>query len=108
VEIEESVRGMDTFLSSRLPSCQSESHGTAYHARRPEAGVSRSHHGRHAYYGYARQDRKVTPRAPYPQLVADLMEVAGASRILAMDLPCGSDSGLLRHTVDTVRVARPA
>ena len=39
------------------------------------------------YYGYARQDRKVKPRAPISaKLVADLITVAGASRVVSMDL----------------------
>jgi ribose-phosphate pyrophosphokinase len=53
------------------------------------------------YYGYARQDRKVTPRAPISaKLVADLMEVAGASRILAMDLHVGQIQGFFDIPVD--------
>lgn len=39
------------------------------------------------YYGYARQDRKDKPRVPISaKLVADLLQVAGANRILALDL----------------------
>jgi len=39
------------------------------------------------YFGYARQDKKDEPRVPITaKLVADLITVAGANRILAMDL----------------------
>jgi len=39
------------------------------------------------YYGYARQDRKVLPRAPISaKLVADLITTAGTSRVLTVDL----------------------
>jgi ribose-phosphate pyrophosphokinase len=53
------------------------------------------------YYGYGRQDRKVTPRAPISaRLVADLVEVAGAARILAMDLHVGQIQGFFNIPVD--------
>ena len=39
------------------------------------------------YYGYARQDRKDRPRVPITaKLVANLLTVAGADRVLAVDL----------------------
>ncbi|GAB4295313.1 MAG: ribose-phosphate pyrophosphokinase [Myxococcota bacterium] len=39
------------------------------------------------YYGYGRQDRKVTPRSPITaKLVADILATAGANRVIAMDL----------------------
>jgi len=39
------------------------------------------------YYGYARQDRKDKPRVPITaKLVANLLTVAGATRVLTMDL----------------------
>jgi ribose-phosphate pyrophosphokinase len=53
------------------------------------------------YYGYGRQDRKVVPRAPISaKLVADLIEVAGATRILAMDLHVGQIQGFFDIPVD--------
>jgi ribose-phosphate pyrophosphokinase len=42
------------------------------------------------YYGYARQDRKVAPRTPITsKLVADLLESAGITRIVCVDLHAG-------------------
>jgi ribose-phosphate pyrophosphokinase len=39
------------------------------------------------YYGYSRQDKKLKPREPVSaKLVADLLQTAGANRILTMDL----------------------
>jgi ribose-phosphate pyrophosphokinase len=39
------------------------------------------------YYGYSRQDKKVAPRVPISaKLVADLLTVAGADRVITMDL----------------------
>ena len=39
------------------------------------------------YFGYARQDRKEQPRVPITaKLCADLLEIAGANRVLTMDL----------------------
>jgi len=55
------------------------------------------------YYGYARQDRKVAPRAPITaKLVADLITQAGANRILAMDLHAGQIQGFFNIPVDNL------
>lgn len=53
------------------------------------------------YYGYARQDRKVSPRTPISsKLVADLITSAGANRILTMDLHAGQIQGFFNIPVD--------
>jgi ribose-phosphate pyrophosphokinase len=53
------------------------------------------------YYGYARQDRKVSPRAPITaKLVADLITAAGANRVLTMDLHAGQIQGFFNIPVD--------
>ena len=53
------------------------------------------------YYGYARQDRKVAPRAPISaKLVADLLTVAGTDRVIAMDLHAGQIQGFFDIPVD--------
>lgn len=46
------------------------------------------------YYGYARQDRKVSPRTPITsKLVADLITVSGTNRVMSMDLHAGQIQG---------------
>jgi len=58
------------------------------------------------YYGYSRQDRKVKPRAPISaKLVADLVTVAGASRVVSMDLHAGQIQGYFNIPVDNVFAA---
>ncbi len=53
------------------------------------------------YYGYARQDRKVAPRAPISaKVVADLITSAGADRVLALDLHAGQIQGFFNVPVD--------
>jgi ribose-phosphate pyrophosphokinase len=55
------------------------------------------------YYGYARQDRKTKPRVPISAaLVAQLLEAAGANRVLAVDLHCGQIQGFFRIPVDNL------
>lgn len=55
------------------------------------------------YYGYARQDRKVSPRVPISaKLVADLITTAGASRLLTVDLHAGQIQGFFDIPVDNV------
>jgi len=58
------------------------------------------------YFGYARQDRKVAPRAPITaKLVADLITVAGAHRVLTMDLHAGQIQGFFDIPVDHLYAA---
>jgi len=53
------------------------------------------------YYGYARQDRKDQPRVPITaKLVANLLTVAGADRILTMDLHAGQIQGFFDIPLD--------
>jgi len=53
------------------------------------------------YFGYARQDRKVSPRSPISaKLVADLIQVAGADRVLTVDLHAGQIQGFFDIPVD--------
>jgi len=53
------------------------------------------------YYGYARQDRKDRPRMPISaKLVASLLETAGASRVLALDLHAAQIQGFFDIPVD--------
>jgi ribose-phosphate pyrophosphokinase len=58
------------------------------------------------YYGYGRQDRKVKPRVPITaKLVADLITVAGANRVVSMDLHAGQIQGYFNIPVDNVFAA---
>ncbi|MDT8421278.1 MAG: ribose-phosphate pyrophosphokinase [Desulfuromonadales bacterium] len=58
------------------------------------------------YFGYARQDRKVAPRAPISaKLVADLMSAAGIDRLLTMDLHAGQIQGFFDVPVDHLYAA---
>lgn len=53
------------------------------------------------YYGYGRQDRKAEPRVPISaKLVANLIQAAGASRVLTMDLHAGQIQGFFDIPVD--------
>jgi ribose-phosphate pyrophosphokinase len=102
VEIDESVRGMDVFAVQSI--CDPVNNNLMEllilidalkraSARRITAVLP--------YYGYARQDRKVSPRAPISaKLVADLITTAGASRILAVDLHAGQIQGFFNIPVD--------
>lgn len=55
------------------------------------------------YYGYARQDRKVKPRAPISaKLVADLITTAGISRVVTVDLHAGQIQGFFNIPVDHI------
>ena len=53
------------------------------------------------YYAYARQDRKDKPRVPISaKLIADLLETAGASRALTLDLHAPQIQGYFNVPVD--------
>jgi ribose-phosphate pyrophosphokinase len=53
------------------------------------------------YYGYGRQDRKDKPRVPISaKLVADLLQTAGAHRVLTMDLHAAQIQGFFDIPVD--------
>lgn len=55
------------------------------------------------YYGYARQDRKTTPRTPITaKLVANLITQAGASRVLTLDLHSGQIQGFFDIPLDNL------
>ena len=53
------------------------------------------------YYGYARQDRKTRGREPITaKLVADLMQTAGITRLVTIDLHAGQIQGFFNVPVD--------
>jgi ribose-phosphate pyrophosphokinase len=102
VQIEENVRGSDVFVVQ--PTCQPANENLMElliildackrsSARRITAVLP--------YYGYARQDRKDRPRVPITaKLVADLLSVAGADRVLTLDLHAGQIQGFFDIPVD--------
>ena len=58
------------------------------------------------YYGYSRQDKKVAPRVPISaKLVADLITVAGAHRVITLDLHAGQIQGFFGIPVDNLFAA---
>ncbi len=55
------------------------------------------------HYGYSRQDRKASPRTPISaKLVADLLTVAGANRVVTMDLHAGQIQGFFDIPFDNI------
>jgi ribose-phosphate pyrophosphokinase len=55
------------------------------------------------YYGYARQDRKSTPRTPISaKLVANIVTAAGADRVLTLDLHAGQIQGFFDIPTDNL------
>ena len=107
VEIGENVRGRDVYL------IQSTSAPANTHLMEMLVMVDALKRASAArinavvpYFGYARQDRKVTPRAPITaKLVADLMSVAGIDRLLTMDLHAGQIQGFFDVPVDHLYAA---
>ncbi len=58
------------------------------------------------YFGYARQDKKVSPRVPISaKLVADLLDNAGVDRVITMDLHAGQIQGFFNVPVDNLYAA---
>jgi ribose-phosphate pyrophosphokinase len=55
------------------------------------------------HYGYARQDRKASPRTPITaKLVADMLTAAGATRVITMDLHAGQIQGFFNIPFDNI------
>ena len=55
------------------------------------------------YYGYCRQDRRDKPRVPITaKLIANMLEDAGATRVLTMDLHAGQLQGFFDIPVDNL------
>ena len=106
VEILENVRGEDTFViqPTSFPTNDSlmELLVTIDTLRRAS---SRRITAVLPYYGYARQDRKTGPRTPITaKLVANLIAVAGADRVLTLDLHAGQIQGFFDIPVDNLYV----
>ena len=104
VEIQENVRGADTFI------IQSTSFPANDHVMELliiTDALRRSSASRITavipYFGYARQDRKPGPRTPISaKLVANLITHAGANRVLTVDLHAGQIQGFFDVPVDNL------
>ena len=105
VKIDENVRGSDVFI------VQPTSHPVDHHlmelllfidaAKRASADRITAVI---PYYGYARQEKKTSGREPISaRLVANLLTVAGADRILAVDLHAPAIEGFFDIPVDHLR-----
>lgn len=102
VKIEEDVRGRDVFLiqSTCQPVNESLMELLIMLDSFKRASAARIT-AVLPYYGYARQDRKDVGRVPITaKLVADLLTVAGANRVLALDLHAGQLQGFFDIPVD--------
>ncbi len=102
IKIEDNVRGKDVFLVQ--PTCPPVNENLMELLIMLDA-FKRASAGRITavipYYGYARQDRKDQPRVPISaKLVANLLTVAGADRILTMDLHAGQIQGFFDIPLD--------
>ena len=102
VDIDESVRGMDVFV---IQSTCTPGNTNLMELLIMIDALKRASSNRITavlpYYGYARQDRKVSPRAPITaKLVADLITAAGANRVLTVDLHAGQIQGFFNIPVD--------
>src|SRR5204862_3626161 len=102
VRVEEDVRGADIFVVQ--PTCPPVNHNLMELLVLLDC-FKRASAGRITavlpYYGYARQDRKDVGRVPITaKLVADVLTVAGAHRILALDLHAAQIQGFFDIPVD--------
>jgi ribose-phosphate pyrophosphokinase len=107
VEIEENVRGRDTFILQSTCSPVNDNLMqlliiTDALKRASAASITAVI----PYYGYARQDRKVKPRVPISaKLVADLITVSGVNRVISIDLHAGQIQGYFNIPVDNLFAA---
>jgi ribose-phosphate pyrophosphokinase len=104
IEIADNVRGRDVFLIQ--PTCAPTNDHLMELLIMADA-CKRASAGRITavipYYGYARQDRKVAPRAPISaKLVADLLSATGIHRVLTMELHAGQIQGFFNMPVDNL------
>ena len=107
VRIEENVRGLDVFLVQSV--CAPVDKNLVQLLIMMDA-VRRASADRITavvpYFGYARQEKKTAGREPISaKLVANLLAVAGADRILTMDLHAPAIEGFFDIPVDHLRAA---
>ncbi len=102
VEIGENVRGIDTFIvQSTCPPTNDNLMELLIMIDALKRASAASINAIIPYYGYARQDRKVAPRTPITaKLVADLLESAGATRVVSMDMHVAQIQGFFHIPSD--------
>jgi ribose-phosphate pyrophosphokinase len=102
VEIQESVRGSTVFVIQSTCPPVNENYMELFVVLDALKRASAKHIvAVIPYYGYARQDRKVAPRAPITaKCMADLLTTAGASRVLCVDLHAAQIQGFFNCPVD--------
>ena len=103
-EIEKNVRGADVFLVQTLSSPVNDNlMELLIMIDALKRASAESITAVIPHYGYARQDRKANPRTPISaKLVADLLTVAGASRVITMDLHAGQIQGFFNIPFDNI------
>lgn len=102
INIEETVRGYDTYIiqSTNDPSDQHLME-TLIMLDAFKRASAKTINVVMPYFGYARQDRKTRSREPITaKLIADLIEKAGATRVMAMDLHATQVQGFFDIPVD--------
>ena len=107
VEIHENVRGEDVFV---IQSTSSPANDNMMELLVCLDALKRASAKRITavlpYFGYARQDRKSSPRTPISaKLVANLIVAAGAHRVLTLDLHAGQIQGFFDIPVDNLYAA---
>ncbi len=102
VEIHESVRGDSVFVvQSTCPPVQENYMELFIMLDALKRASAKEVTAVIPYFGYARQDRKVAPRAPISaKLMADLLQTAGADRVVAVDLHAAQIQGFFDVPVD--------
>ncbi len=104
VEIDENVRGRDTFIiQSTCSPVNDNLMQLLIITDALKRASARSITAVIPYYGYARQDKKVKPRVPISaKLVADLITIAGVNRVISVDLHAGQIQGYFNIPVDNI------
>jgi ribose-phosphate pyrophosphokinase len=102
IEIQESVRGQDVYLMQSTCPPTNENYMELFILVDAVKRASPSSiTAVIPYYGYARQDRKVAPRAPITaKLMADLLTSSGVQRVVSLDLHAGQIQGFFNVPVD--------
>ena len=102
VEIGENVRGQDAFvIQSTSPPVNDHLMELLIMCDALKRASAASITAVIPYFGYARQDRKVLPRTPITaKLVADLLESAGATRVVSMDMHVAQIQGFFHIPSD--------